>query len=135
MKTFTHIIIAFFAFSSSCGNQEINQNITLNYNAQTRGYSYKISLVNYSLEINNNNSIKTATLDKSHLIKIEDLMSSIDFNEFKDTVSNEDLAVDKVIKGVFTGSVNTKTYKAELDHNNLPEQLKALFTYLESLTK
>ena len=69
MKTFTHIIIAFFAISSSCGDQEINQNITLNYNAQTRGYSYKISLVNYSLEINNNNSIKTATLDKSHLIK------------------------------------------------------------------
>ncbi|SFS42915.1 hypothetical protein [Lutibacter maritimus] len=131
MKTFLNLIIVLFSLSTSCESQEVNQKIHINYKAQTRGFLYKISLNNNVLEIDNNGTLKSKILNSQQFSEIEKLVFNINFDEIKNNISIDDLAVDKAIEGVFEVKINSKTHLLNLNHNNLPVKIEELFSQLE----
>ena len=131
MKTFLNLIIVIFSLSTSCNNQELNQKIHINYKAQTRGFLYKISLINDVLEIENNGALKSKTLNSEQISEIKKLVSNLNFNEIESNISKDDLAVDKAIEGVFVVKINSKTRLLNLNHNSLPVKIEELFSQLE----
>lgn len=120
-----------FSLSSSCNNQELNQKIHINYKAQTRGFLYKISLINDVLEIENNGTLKSKTLNSEQFSEIKKLISNLNFDETESNISKDDLAVDKAIEGVFVVKINSKTRLLNLNHNSLPVKIEELFSQLE----
>ena len=60
------------------------------------------------------------------------MIKKIDFNLLKSNISNDDLAVDKAIKGEFELNLNGKVYAFEFDHNNAPENIQELLSKLQS---
>ena len=131
MKTFLNLVIVIFSLSTSCNNQELNQKIHINYKAQTRGFLYKISLINDVLEIENNGTLKSKTLNSEQISEIKKLVSNLNFNEIESNISKDDLAVDKAIEGVFVVKINSKTRLLNLNHNSLPVKIEELFSQLE----
>ncbi len=131
MKTFLNLIIVLFSLSTSCESQEVNQKIHINYKAQTRGFLYKISLNNNVLEIDNNGTLKSKILNSQQFSEIEKLVFNINFDEIKNNISIDDLAVDKAIEGVFEVKINNKAHLLNLNHNNLPVKIEELFSQLE----
>ncbi len=124
-----------FSFSTSCQSQEKKNTLMLNYKAQTRGFLYQIQFKNNSIEINNNNAIKTAVLTKNQLVKINSLLKVINFKEIKNNISTNDLAVDRAIKGVFKLHFNKILYEFEFNHNRLPKEIKQLIQLLEEFAQ
>jgi len=134
MKTFNIVLILLLAFNTSCQSQEKKNTIMLNYKAQTRGFLYQIEFKNDSIEINNNNLVKSAILTKSQLLKIDSLLNDINFKKIEDNISTNELAVDRAIKGVFELNYNQNSYFFEFSHNNLPKEIENLMKLLESFT-
>ena len=118
--------------SPSCEKKQTNKEIEINYSAQTRGFKYVLKLKNNILKIDNNNSLKEITLNNSQCANINDLINKINFNEIKNNISIDELAVDQAIKGIFTVNLKEKEYKFEFNHNNLPKAIKELFNQLEN---
>ncbi|MFK5958999.1 MAG: hypothetical protein QM495_09050 [Lutibacter sp.] len=135
MKLLNISLLFLLAFSTSCQSQEKKNTLMLNYKAQTRGYLYQIQLENNSIEINNNNTIKTAALAKSQLVKINSLLKVINFKEIENNISINDLAVDRAIKGVFKLHFNKILYEFEFNHNKLPKEIKQLIQLLEEFAQ
>jgi hypothetical protein len=125
-------MLVFITISSSCQNQETTKEFSLSYKAQTRGFIYKINIHKDTLEINNNGIIKNSVLNNQQLSEIEKLVFNINFNEIKNNISIDDLAVDKSIEGVLEVKINNKAHLLNLNHNNLPVEIKELFKQFES---
>ena len=134
MKLLNSVLILLLAFNTSCQGQEKKNAMMLNYKAQTRGFLYQIQLENNSIEINNNNTVKKAVLTKKQLVKIDSLLSNINFKEIENNISINDLAVDRAIKGVFSLNFNGNFYAFEFNHHNLPKDIEAFIKLLEEFT-
>lgn len=128
------IVICCLTFSS-CNSQETTNNTSLNYIAQTRGYIYTIQLNNNKLEINNNTNIKKTTLSTNQKKELEQQLLKIDFKQLTNNIHNEDLAVDKAIKGTFDLNFESKQYHFDFNHNELPEKIQQLIALLEKFTQ
>ena len=106
----------------------------LNYKAQTRGFLYQIKLESNSIEINNNNTVKTTVLTKNQFIKIDSLLNNINFKKIKDNISTNDLAIDRAIKGVFDLNFEGNTYTFDFNHHKLPNEIEDFLEQLEAFT-
>ncbi len=133
MKPLSFILLIAFIISTPCQGQENSTEIILNYNAQTRGFSYSLKLMNNDLIINKNNKIQKISLSKSLIKKVDSLLTQISFKEIENNVSIKDLAVDKAIKGVFDLNFKNKKYLFDFDHNNLPKEISELIQELERI--
>ena len=135
MKTLNIFILFTLVLFQSCKSQEKMNTTSLNYSAQTRGYIYTIHLKNNQLELNNNTNIKKITLTKSQINKINDVLLTIDFKKIESNISNEDLALDKAIKGTLELNFKGEHFSFDFSHNNLPENIQQLITHLERFTQ
>ena len=133
MKLIASYILLLVKLISSCRNQGFSDTLNLHYLAQTRGFKYEIILKTTVLEINNNNIINTIDLNEFQYSKIDSLINEINFEEIKNNISLDDLAVDRAIKGIFNVKFGKKEYLFEFNHNNLPKEIQELITYLENL--
>ncbi len=134
MKVFNIAFILLVILSTSCQSQEKDKPTHLNYKAQTRGFLYEIQLENNSIQINNNNMIKTAVLTKNQLIQIDSILNAINFKEIKNNSSTNDLAVDKAIKGVFKLEFNGNSYIFDFNHHMLPNEIDEFIKTLKEYT-
>lgn len=134
MKLFKITFLLLLIVSSSCEGQEKKEAISLNYKAQTRGFLYQLQLKNNSIEINKNNTVERTLLTEDQLIKIDNLLSTINFEVIKNNVSISDLAVDSAIKGVFNLTFEGNSYTFDFTHNKLPKEIEELLKQLEEFT-
>ena len=134
MKLFKITFLLLLIATSSCKGQEKKDAISLNYKAQTRGFLYQIQLENNSIEISQNNTIKTGVLNEDQLTKIDSLLREINFNTIKNNVSISDLAVDSAIKGVFNLNFEGNSYTFNFNHHKLPKEIEGFLKYLEEFT-
>jgi hypothetical protein len=125
MKKFYQLNLIIYLIIASCQSQEKNT-LEFNYNAQTRGYLLVINLKGHSLVVNKNGEIEKVKLSKKQLQKINNIVSELNFKELKNSISIDDLAVDKAIKGEFKLSFKKTNYLFEFDHNNLPIKIQLL---------
>lgn len=132
MKLFKMTLILLFASLTSCQSQDKKDTISLNYNAQTRGFQLAIQLENNLLEVTKNNETHQIELTDIQLNEVVEMVKKIDFDLIKSNVSIDDLAVDKAIKGEFELNFNGKLYAFEFDHNNAPENIQELLNKLQS---
>ena len=116
---------------TSCQSQNKKDNISLNYNAQTRGFQLAIQLENNLLEVTKNNETHQIELTENQLNEIISTVKKIDFEVIKSNISIDDLAVDKAIKGEFEVNFNGELYAFEFDHNNAPEKIQELLNKLQ----
>jgi hypothetical protein len=117
---------------NSCQSQDKKDTISLNYNAQTRGFQLSIQLENNLLEVTKNNETHQIELTDKQLNEVIEMVKKIDFDSLKSNISIDDLAVDKAIKGEFELNFNGKLYTFEFDHNNAPESIQELLNKLQS---
>ncbi|GGK37194.1 hypothetical protein GCM10007963_01630 [Lutibacter litoralis] len=117
--------------SPSCKKQQTNKEIEINYTAQTRGFKYVLHLKNNVLKIDKNNVVKEIILNKSQYDNIDSLVNNINFIKIENNISIDDLAVDRVIKGVFTIDLKEKKYEFEFNHQKLPDTIQNLLNKLE----
>lgn len=127
------ILFCIMLLTFSCKSQESNTELTLNYKAQTRGFTYLIQLENNQLHLTNNSIVKTHKINVLQASKIKEALENIDLNKMESKLNKEDLAVDKAIKGVLYINLNKNEYLFEINHNELPEKFKHLFKQLEEL--
>lgn len=132
MKLYKMTLILLFASLTSCQSQDKKDSISLNYNAQTRGFQMAIQLENNLLEVTKNNETHQIELTDIQLNEVIEMVKKIDFDFIKSNVSIDDLAVDKAIKGDFELNFNGKLYTFEFDHNNAPENIQELLNKLQS---
>ena len=132
MKLFKMILIILIASSTSCQSQDKIDTISLNYNAQTRGFQLAIQMENNLLEVTKNNETHQIELTENQLNEVIEMIKKIDFEGIKSNVSLDDLAVDKAIKGDFELNLNAELYKFEFDHNNAPKSIQELLKKLQS---
>ncbi|SNR50830.1 hypothetical protein [Lutibacter flavus] len=132
MRTLSTFILFTLVLFQSCQSQEKMSTISLNYSAQTRGFTYSIQLEKNTLKINDNNVIKKVELSKIQLLEINQALDKIDFSEIENNISIDDLAVDKAIKGTFKVHFRENVFKFELNHNKLPKNIQELFRRLEA---
>lgn len=126
-------LILLFASLTSCQSQYKKDTISLNYNAQTRGFQLAIQMENNLLEVTKNNETHQIELTEKQFNEVIEMVKKIDFNSLKNNISIDDLAVDKAIKGEFEINFNSELYEFEFDHNNAPEQIQELLNKLQSL--
>ncbi|MDP3359038.1 MAG: hypothetical protein Q8S41_06770 [Lutibacter sp.] len=132
MKPFKMTLILLFASLTSCQSQDKKDSISLNYNAQTRGFQMAIQMENNLIEVTKNNETHQIELTDIQLNEIIEMVKKIDFALIKSNVSIDDLAVDKAIKGEFELNLNGKIYAFEFDHHNAPESIQELLNKLQS---
>lgn len=132
MKFFKMTLILLLVSSTSCISQDKKDTVSLNYNAQTRGFQLSIQLENDLLEVTKNNETRQLVLTENQLNDIIEMVKKIDFNALKSNISIDDLAVDKAIKGEFELNFNGELYAFEFDHNNAPESIQQLLNKLQS---
>lgn len=132
MKLFKITLILLLVSSTSCQSQDKKDTISLNYNAQTRGFQLAIQLENNLLEVTKTNATHKIELAENQLNEIINMVKKIDFENLKSNISIDDLAVDKAIKGEFELNFNGELYKFEFDHNNAPENIQELLNKLQS---
>lgn len=135
MKLFKMTLILLFASLTSCQSQDKKDTISLNYNAQTRGFQLSIQLENNLLEVTKNNETHHIELTDKQLNEVIEMVKKIDFDSLKSNISIDDLAVDKAIKGEFELNFNGELYTFEFDHNNAPESIQELLNKLKSFEK
>jgi len=133
MKLFKMTLILLMVSSISCQSQDKKDTISLNYNAQTRGFQLAIQMENNLLEVTKNNETHQIELTEKQFNEVIEMVKKIDFNSLKNNISIDDLAVDKAIKGEFEINFNSELYEFEFDHNNAPEQIQELLNKLQSL--
>lgn len=131
MKLISQLLLIIIVFTISCNSQEKNNDIMINYSAQTRGYLYSLQLEKNVLEINDNNTLKEVELSNKQQIKIDSLLNNINFNEIETNISIDDLAVDKAIKGTLELNFEAEHFTFDFNHNNLPKDIQELFNQLE----
>lgn len=132
MKLFKMTLILLLVSITSCQSQDKKDTISLNYNAQTRGFQLAIQLENNLLGITKNNETHQIELTENQLNEIIGMVKNIDFEVLKSNISIDDLAVDKAIKGEFKLNLNGELYTFEFDHNNAPENIQELLNKLQS---
>ena len=132
MKLFKMTLILLLVSINSCQSQDKKDTISLNYNAQTRGFQLSIQLENNILEVTKNNETHKIELTENQLNEVIEMVKKIDFDSLKSNISIDDLAVDKAIKGEFELNFNGKFYTFEFDHNNAPESIQELLNKLQS---
>ncbi len=132
MKFYKMTLILLFASLTSCQSQDKKDTISLNYNAQTRGFQMAIQLENNLLKVTKNNETHQIELTDIQLNEVAEMVKKIDFDLIKSNVSIDDLVVDKAIKGDFELNFNGKLYAFEFDHNNAPENIQELLKKLQS---
>ena len=132
MKLFKMTLILLLVSITSCKSQDKKDTISLNYNAQTRGFQLAIQLENNLLEVSKNNETHQTELTGIQLNEIIEMVKKIDFDLIKSNVSVDDLAADKAIKGEFELNFNNELYAFEFDHNNTPENIQELLNKLQS---
>ncbi|MBE0423930.1 MAG: hypothetical protein IBX66_08315 [Lutibacter sp.] len=132
MKFFKMTLILLLATSTSCQSQDKKDTISLNYNAQTRGFQLAIQLENNLLEVTKNNETHQIELTEKQLNEVIEMVKKIDFEVMKSNISIDDLAVDKAIKGEFELNFNNELYTFEFDHNNAPGSIQELLNKLQS---
>ena len=133
MKLLFNTLALLFFFSLSCESQEKQNDVSLTYIAQTRGFIYSLQLKDNKLELNNNNSFKKLELSETDIEQITKILSETDFEKIENNISVDDLAVDKAIQGNFDLIFNKKKHSFQFNHLNLPEKIKQLLSYLEAL--
>ena len=132
MKLFKMTLILLLVSITSCQSQDKKDSISLNYNAQTRGFQMAIQMENNLLEVTKNNETHQIELTDIQLNEVVEMVKKINFDLIKSNVSIDDLAVDKAIKGNFELNFNGKLYAFEFDHNNAPENIQELLNKLQS---
>ena len=132
MRLFKMTLILMFASLTSCQSQDKKDTISLNYNAQTRGFQLSVQLENSLLEVTKNNETHQIELTENQLNEVVEMAKKIDFDILKSNISFDDLAVDKAIKGEFELNLNGEFYNFEFDHNNAPESIKELLNKLQN---
>ncbi|MFO7673643.1 MAG: hypothetical protein R6V74_08045 [Lutibacter sp.] len=132
MKLFKMTLILLLVSITSCQSQDKKDTISLNYNAQTRGFQLSIQLKNNLLEVIKNNETHQIELTKNQINEVIDMVKKIDFEVLKNNISIDDLAVDKAIKGEFELNFNGELYTFEFDHNNAPQNIQELLNKLQS---
>ena len=132
MKLLKIALILMLVSSTSCQGQHKKDSISLNYEAQTRGFHLAIQLENNLLEVSKNNETQQIELTEKQLKEVIDMVKKIDFNSIKSNISIDDLAVDKAIKGVFELNFNGELFTFDIDHNNAPKSIQELLNKLQS---
>ena len=132
MRLIKMTLILMFASLTSCQSQDKKDTISLNYNAQTRGFQLSVQLENSLLEVTKNNETHQIELTENQLNVVVEMAKKIDFDILKSNISFDDLAVDKAIKGEFELNLNGEFYNFEFDHNNAPESIKELLNKLQN---
>jgi hypothetical protein len=132
MKLFKMTLILLLVSITSCQSQDKKDTISLNYNAQTRGFQLAIQLENNLMEMTKNNETHQIELTENQLNEVIVMIKKIDFNLLKSNISIDDLAVDKAIKGEFELNFNGELNTFEFDHNNAPESIRELLSKLQS---
>ncbi|MDF1516871.1 MAG: hypothetical protein RQ864_11950 [Lutibacter sp.] len=132
MKLFKMTLILLLVSITSCQSQDKKDTVSLNYNAQTRGFQLAIQLKNNLLEVTKNNETHRSELTENQLNEVIEIVKKIDFESLKSNISIDDLAVDKAIKGKFELNFNSELYEFEFDHNNAPESIQELLNKLQS---
>lgn len=131
MKLFKMTLILLLVSINSCQSQDKKDTVSLNYNAQTRGFQLSIQLEKNLLEVTKNNETHKIELTENQLNEVIEMVKKIDFDSLKSNISIDDLAVDKALKGEFELNFNGKLYTFEFDHNNASESIQELLNKLQ----
>ena len=115
----------------ACKPVQSDSLISIQYKAQTRGYSLSIA-VNQGQIIRIENGKETVqNLTAAQWNALENNINSIDFSSIKEQLNKEFIAVDRVIPAKLTIIKGDKTQQFNLSHNTTPPQLKTLFELIQ----
>lgn len=125
------IIICCLTFTS-CKSQE---NITINYEARTRGYHYKLSLNENLLDIIKNSDKKNIELSKNQIDTIANILTDINFSEIQNNTSTDNFANDSSIPINMSILFKEKEYIFNFDSANIPLKINELMLKLTEFSK
>jgi len=111
---------------TSCKPIQSNKLESIQYHAQTRGYSLLIKVSPQQIITTENGKKTTLKLSTEAWETIENNINSLDFSLLKDQLNKEHIAVDRAIPAHLTITIANKTSQFELTHNATPHQLKTL---------
>ncbi|MDV7186739.1 hypothetical protein R3X25_05545 [Lutibacter sp. TH_r2] len=117
---------------TSCKSQE---NITINYEARTRGYHYKLSLNKNLLDIIKNSDKKNIELSKNQIDTIANILTDINFSEIQNNTSTDNFANDSSIPINMSILFKEKEYIFNFDSANIPLKINELMLKLTEFSK
>jgi len=125
-------LLSFF-FSSSCiAQEEVFKELV--FNAQNRGHSETITVVNYTIFYKTQQSSKTYFINKEKRKELEELISKIDLEKIS---SLKAPSSKRLFDGAMTATISIKkgekTYiSSSFDDDNPPKELKKTVILLRS---
>lgn len=133
------LILFFLIINASCSNSAdkvtLQDDISIEYKAQTRGSFYTIRVEDANLVLNTSTFSKTVNLSEEDLQKLKQEISNINLDTIHDleAPTNKRLT-DGAMSASFTFTQNNAVFtSAEFDHQHPPEELKPLFALLTKL--
>lgn len=131
MKFSKILFLISILFIQACQSQNYDSKTSINYIAQTRGFSYTLILKNNIVEINNNNKTQQFKLYQKQVDDLENNLDAINFEKIKSNISTDDLALDKAIKGILNLTFHGQQFTFEFNHNNPPKEFGQILSLIE----
>jgi hypothetical protein len=130
MKFFSILIFSLITLSN-CNSQSL-ENLTLNYNAATRGSSVNLDANSSEIQYSDIEGDKKITLSKMQWKEIEKLVSKIDLDGIQNlTAPSEGSHTDRALIATLSIMIGDETYESvNFDHGNPPIELKELIEKL-----
>jgi len=125
-------LLSFF-FSSSCiAQEEVFKE--LHFNAQNRGHSETITVVNYTVFYKTQQNSKTYFINKEKRKKLEELVTKTDLDKIS---SLKAPSSKRLFDGAMTANISIKKGKktyisSSFDDDNPPKELKEIIVLLRS---
>ena len=126
MKLLSIFIFSLLTFTN-CDSQSL-EDLTLNYNAVTRGSSVTLNTNSSEIQYSDMERNKKITLSKKQWNEIKELVSKIDVNSIQNLkVPSEGSHTDRALVATLSIKIGDKTYESvNFDHGNPPIELKQL---------
>ena len=130
-------IISFFLLVGCASSKTQNKEVDIIYEAQTRGRSEMVTFSNKQMQIVTSTEEKTVDLSEKQLKYINTLVSKIKMAEMsKYKAPSNKRAFDGAMNALIKMKVEKETYiSSSFDHDNPPEELKALVKVLRTYIK
>lgn len=135
MKLASILIFSLLSLSN-CDSQSL-KNLTLNYNAATRGSSVTLNANSLEIIYITNNTKKEVKLPEHQWNKIKKLVSKIDLHTIQNLKApSEGRYTDRALATSISIKIGEETYRSvDFDHGNPPIELKKLINGLFEIVR
>ena len=135
MKLFSILIFSLITLSN-CDSQSI-EDLTLSYNAATRGSSITLDATSSEIQYSDMDGDRKIKLSKGQWNEIKELVSEIDVDEIENLKAPSNGShTDRALVATLSITIDNETYESvNFDHGNPPNELKKLIDKLFEIVK